>query len=489
VIELEPLVAPFLAIFIQISCAFPAPPVMTHCINNMSIKNAPSLIRLFVTLLALAAPLHSGAAECPAWLAQMQSPALAKTRFKSLCELSQAFESARARIDAYFSAQGLAMQDPALRLRGVYAPRLVDFASDFTGFLGVRAHGDPWWIYSTKYNLEPTPEVFSKWQDAAQWIDSKASLNLAAASSVTGSAAGLAPLDIDFITTVHTKAFHGLPDWGLDLPPDNYDGFRQTHEEFGGYYRRDAILDHTYDHLRYPVDDQGVPRASSHAIGQFHPLHCLDESPRELTAREEALVFPNGRTDPNGHPIAPFLKIAVLRALDQDPAFGFDSIEGGKTVRRQCGYFSLLDAPQIPERLAEALDAFSHTIRTWYRPNSAGPAPDPLQTVARVEEWLIGIHPFNDGNGRTTRLLEDYLLRSIGLPAPLYWTTWDDLGFTEEGWAEQVALGLERSENILESCADYLENKPMPQQLPIVGPLAWKDLCTVVPLTPSPKPW
>lgn len=442
--------------------------------TRRSMRNYLFCLRNFAVLLTLTCSPLAGAADCPSWLASMKSPALATTRFANLCDLYTAFESAQARIHGH----------SALRLRGVLGPRLVNLSSDYLGWLGTRAHGDPWWIYSTKYGQDPTPEVFSKWQDAALWIDSKVAENWTTATE--SHALGLAPIDVAMMMTVHTKAFHGLVDWGIDLPPDMYDGFRQGHVEFGYYYHKDAITEHTFDHLKYPVDAQGLPTADSHPMGEFHPIHCLDESPRELTAREEALVFPNGRMDSDGKAIWPVLKIEVLNALDQNPSFGFDSIEDGKTVRRQCGFFTFLAVDQIPLRTAEALESINQTTRTWYQPQLSTEKPaDPLRTVARLEHWLLGIHPFNDGNGRTVRLLADYLLRSLGLPTPLYWTTWNDLNYSEEGWAEQIAQGMERTQNILEGCADYLEGKPVKQTLSI----DWKDLCTVVPMTPSPKPW
>jgi len=40
----------------------------------------------------------------------------------------------------------------------------------------------------------------------------------------------------------------------------------------------------------------------------------------------------------------------------------------------------------------------------------------PIELAARTYQRLVSVHPFPDGNGRTSRLVMDYVLRSNGLP-------------------------------------------------------------------------
>jgi len=42
-----------------------------------------------------------------------------------------------------------------------------------------------------------------------------------------------------------------------------------------------------------------------------------------------------------------------------------------------------------------------------------------IATAAKAYQWLVSIHPFNDGNGRTSRLVMDYVLLRYGLPPPM----------------------------------------------------------------------
>jgi Fic family protein len=44
------------------------------------------------------------------------------------------------------------------------------------------------------------------------------------------------------------------------------------------------------------------------------------------------------------------------------------------------------------------------------------PGVDPVLAAAELHYNCVAIHPFNDGNGRTARLLMDYLLLKSGYP-------------------------------------------------------------------------
>ena len=40
----------------------------------------------------------------------------------------------------------------------------------------------------------------------------------------------------------------------------------------------------------------------------------------------------------------------------------------------------------------------------------------PIEAGAKMQRWLVAIHPFYDGNGRTSRLVQDYVSRSFNMP-------------------------------------------------------------------------
>ncbi|HEY4243500.1 MAG TPA: Fic family protein [Kofleriaceae bacterium] len=60
----------------------------------------------------------------------------------------------------------------------------------------------------------------------------------------------------------------------------------------------------------------------------------------------------------------------------------------------------------VPEQMADFVD--------WYNENSA--TLSPIELAAKSYQKLVSIHPFSDGNGRTTRLVMDWVLQSNGLP-------------------------------------------------------------------------
>ena len=72
------------------------------------------------------------------------------------------------------------------------------------------------------------------------------------------------------------------------------------------------------------------------------------------------------------------------------------------------------DCEYLLERLCQLLNEFPSTL-------GSGPAGATVMTVVKAvfaHLYLVWIHPFGDGNGRTARLLELYILLTAGLPQP-----------------------------------------------------------------------
>ena len=57
-------------------------------------------------------------------------------------------------------------------------------------------------------------------------------------------------------------------------------------------------------------------------------------------------------------------------------------------------------------------------FETWRTRNA--PALPPILRAAELCTWLISIHPFADGNGRTARLALDWELARAGLALPTF---------------------------------------------------------------------
>ncbi|MEZ6184006.1 MAG: Fic family protein [Planctomycetota bacterium] len=108
------------------------------------------------------------------------------------------------------------------------------------------------------------------------------------------------------------------------------------------------------------------------------------------------------------------------------------------------------------DQVAASMDEFLE----WYRAAEAS-GMEPIELAARTYQRLVSVHPFADANGRTSRLVMDYVLRSHGLPP----AAMEDvnvaafgleraLGFGSSSVSPTVALervtaGVERSLDIL----------------------------------------
>jgi Fic family protein len=77
-----------------------------------------------------------------------------------------------------------------------------------------------------------------------------------------------------------------------------------------------------------------------------------------------------------------------------------------------------------------------------------GPAPDTPETAFTAHRRLVDIHPFNDGNGRTARLLMNLILIRGGYP-PLAVRPEDRLAYTRALQQAQAGQGTESFDALL----------------------------------------
>lgn len=85
---------------------------------------------------------------------------------------------------------------------------------------------------------------------------------------------------------------------------------------------------------------------------------------------------------------------------------------GGTTqsAYRSCDIYTLNNRHPRPEELRELMSAFFSFLQTSESTHC-------VSFAAKVRQWLVSIHPFNDANGRVSQLLADfYLLRKGYLP-------------------------------------------------------------------------
>lgn len=73
------------------------------------------------------------------------------------------------------------------------------------------------------------------------------------------------------------------------------------------------------------------------------------------------------------------------------------------------------------------------------------PEADPVETAAYFGRHLVAQHATMDGNGRTVRLLMNRILMERGLPPAMLSNLDDDVALSQDEYADQVRLGIQRT--------------------------------------------
>jgi prophage maintenance system killer protein len=108
-----------------------------------------------------------------------------------------------------------------------------------------------------------------------------------------------------------------------------------------------------------------------------------------------------------------------------------------------------------PEEAGRKMDE----LVSWYSRNKE--TMDPVELAARFQHAFVSIHPFVDGNGRTSRLIMDRILAERGLPPALLLDSTADLYQTPEDWTRQVRAGVEEFlEPVYHSSRDEVPGPP-----------------------------
>jgi hypothetical protein len=79
-------------------------------------------------------------------------------------------------------------------------------------------------------------------------------------------------------------------------------------------------------------------------------------------------------------------------------------------------------------------------------------AEDPLQFALQAQRELVGLHPFGDGNGRTSRFLMDYITFALGLPPILIQNMDKDLSTELSKYVAQGRKGAHESISLMNQC-------------------------------------
>lgn len=348
---------------------------------------------LAITFAFSAAAVHA----CPEILQRVHSRHLRGT---TLCELHDQYEELKQQLEN----RGL---KPATRIGNIMAPRFINMPDwlakrDQTA---IRA----WTIY------DPAPVTWGNWDKTAQVVDQNAREIYTSGT--------FRPLTKDWLKQIQGVAL-------TDLTYDS--GKFRTGGEIGLAIKRENAL--TAEQVR-AVNQISYPRVDNRERGltSFIPTICLEDQSEQF--RENYKWSYAERSSINLSDWKP-VEVTTFFKADDGQA-------------KQCGFVDYAPLYEVGPQLKLWFAYINQALKSWGSPRPEG---DPIFIASRAQRWLIAIHPFSAGNGRTSRLVMDWLLESLGLPAPIVTNMNNDIYSTEEEWADQVGEGLLRTVHEAENC-------------------------------------
>lgn len=175
-----------------------------------------------------------------------------------------------------------------------------------------------------------------------------------------------------------------------------------------------------------PITVEMLQRA--HAIASEGMLR--PEARGQLRSAPNQRVYQGGE-GPMGIQEVTAQELAGLRANPDLEVADLGATEGGKH-RVIVGYASpdkvLVRMKQIVDRVNQRLAA----------------GEDPVKVAADAQREMVSVHPFMDGNGRTSRLLMDYVMARAGMPETVVSDPNLDTALTPDQWQGEVRAGMKR---------------------------------------------
>lgn len=329
--------------------------------------------------------------------------------------------------DRYARAADILRQNKidALRIAEVRAPRLAKPAH-WEAYKRENRTSNPINLYTLPH--QPRQSTWTGWDMAAQTTENYAKHYY---DQINNGTFRRMDLSAEMTRSLHYKTLH--------LSESQTAGRWRTGIGISRAFSRDYA--HTEEEIRVGTTSTYRNMLSAGRIMTWESTACTED----LTPEERRLI-PVGRE--------------FELDLNNLPRRGGLFIDA-RGQRRQCGYFVYAAENEIQPQISALQDDVNGRMRRLS--SSQGryqPANDPLFIASRAQRWFVSLHPFVGGNGRTSRLLMDQILLSVGLPPALIADVDLDFVTTEENWAVEIAKGVEKTVRFVESCA---QNHRAPQ--------------------------
>ena len=173
------------------------------------------------------------------------------------------------------------------------------------------------------------------------------------------------------------------------------------------YNVKDAISDQSKKPGEFRVDrDSGVGFCWNTLSDNVMLIKASEKSMRDFQIEWENKAHKK---------MSDLVKTSIFESVFGEP----NMLSGIRVSDRRCGdgvnYIRIEYSPsnEVKKRVAWVLSFIKENLK-MYDQGLAVLSPIELASVA--QKWLVSIHPFADGNGRTSRAVEDLILAHFGLP-------------------------------------------------------------------------
>ncbi len=347
----------------------------------------------FILTVGFVVPALSASAEaaCPPILKNLKTDHL---RTGDLCSTYERYHKALAEMEA----KGLV---PAERVGNLHAPRMINMPSWKKN--REEQNFSPWRVY------KPAPQTWGGWENGAAIVDKVIAENLKTNR--------MQPISIDYVKSLQASSMTNMVKAPGKFRDHGEVGLALVRENSLTAAQAKAMLQSEYKSLLKP----GQP------LTEWRATQCWED--RTPQFRQQWTGF-------------------YTQQWPQIPANQFWTDAKGE--QRQCGYIIYADMNEVEPQMKLWEKEINEKLATWGTPAASG---DPLLLASRAQRWFISIHPFLDGNGRTSRFIMETIIKSLGLPAPLLSNMDEDIYHTEEEWAKEIGEGLHRAIKYAEYCA------------------------------------
>lgn len=136
-----------------------------------------------------------------------------------------------------------------------------------------------------------------------------------------------------------------------------------------------------------------------------------------------------------------------------DPGMIYRDNACGKSLTNSFMYYS---PGYMVENQIDWIRIFAEEVLKSYKVGQ--PMLAPTEFAAIVQKWVVSVHPFVDGNGRTSRGVQDIITRSFGVPFAPTGTLQNDALETLDIYVQNTYRETDKMLGFLEYCASTLQS-------------------------------